>query len=292
LKYRHRPMPLYLYSLIFVMFTACGSKAEQVTDDIPESIAETEVLVNPEGKIIAERFLPPKGFNRAMQAENSFGAYLQNFKLKPHGAQVHYYNGTVKPNDGIYDAVLDIDVGNRDLQQCADAVMRLRAEYLFEQKRYDAIHFNFTSGFRANYNKWQQGYRINVKGNDCSWVKKAAPSTTYASFKDYLQVVFTYAGTLSLEKEMKAVSINDMQIGDVFIKGGSPGHAVIVVDMAVHEQTGEKLFLLAQSYMPAQEIQILKNPMNPGISPWYSTNFSGPLFTPEWTFQRSHLKRF
>ncbi|WP_299702319.1 DUF4846 domain-containing protein [uncultured Pontibacter sp.] len=285
-------MPLYLYSILVVMLTSCSSKAEQVAVYIPESIAKTEVLLNPAGETIAERFLPPKGYIRITTSENSFGAYLQHFKLKPHGAQVHYYNGAVKPNDNIYDAVLDIDVGKRDLQQCADAVMRLRAEYLYGQKQYDAIHFNFTSGFRADYSKWQQGYRINVKGNDCSWVKKTAPSTAYASFKDYLQVVFTYAGTLSLEKEMKAVSLKDMQIGDVFIKGGSPGHAVIVVDMAVNEQTGEKLFLLAQSYMPAQEIQILKNPMNAGISPWYSTNFSGPLFTPEWTFQRSHLKRF
>ncbi|MDX5482531.1 MAG: DUF4846 domain-containing protein [Hymenobacteraceae bacterium] len=285
-------MPLYLYSILFVMLTACGSKAEQVTTEIPESVAETEVQVNPEGKTIAERFSPPGGYSRVTQLDNSFGAYLQHFRLKPHGAQVHYYNGAVKPNDGIYDAVLDIDVGNRDLQQCADAVMRLRAEYLYGQERYDAIHFNFTSGFRADYSKWRQGYRVQVKGNDCSWVKKAAPSTAYTSFKDYLQVVFTYAGTLSLEKEMKAVSMEDMQVGDVFIKGGSPGHAVIVMDMAVHDQTGEKLFLLAQSYMPAQEIQILKNPMNPGISPWYSTKFSEPLLTPEWTFQRNHLKRF
>ncbi|MCP2043724.1 DUF4846 domain-containing protein [Pontibacter sp. HSC-36F09] len=284
-------MPLYLYSILFILLTACGSKAEQVAAEILEGITETEVLVNPAGKTIAERFSPPRGYKRAVQSVNTFGAYLQHFKLKPHGAQVHYYNGAIKPNDNIYDAVLDIDVGTRDLQQCADAVMRLRAEYLYGQEKYDAIHFNFTSGFRADYSKWQQGYRVQVKGNDCSWVKKAAPSTAYASFKDYLQVVFTYAGTLSLEKEMKALSMNDLQIGDVFIKGGSPGHAVIVMDMAV-AQTGEKLFLLAQSYMPAQEIHILKNPMNPGISPWYSSNFSGPLLTPEWSFQRNHLKRF
>lgn len=280
-------MPLYLYSFLFVMLTSCGSKAEQVEAAIPE-----EVLINPAGKTIAERFMPPKGYTRNKQPENSFGAYLQHFKLKPHGAKVHYYNGAVKPNDGIYDAVLDIDVGKRDLQQCADAVMRLRAEYLYGQEKYDAIHFNFTSGFRADYSKWRQGFRVNVKGNDCSWVKKAAPSKDYAAFKEYLWVVFTYAGTLSLEKEMKAVAMADLQIGDVFIKGGSPGHAVIVMDMALHEKTGEKLFLLAQSYMPAQEIQILKNPMNPAISPWYSTSFSGPLLTPEWTFQKSHLKRF
>ncbi|MBX0333290.1 DUF4846 domain-containing protein [Pontibacter sp. HSC-14F20] len=285
-------MSQYLYSILFILLTACGSKAEQVTAEIPEGITETKVLVNPAGKTVSERFSPPRGYKRAVQSENTFGAYLQHFKLKPHGAQVHYYNGAIKPNDNIYDAVLDIDVGKRDLQQCADAVMRLRAEYLYGQEKYDAIHFNFTSGFRADYSKWQQGYRVQVKGNDCSWVKKAAPSTAYAFFKDYLQVVFTYAGTLSLEKEMKAVSMADLQAGDVFIKGGSPGHAVIVMDVAVDAQTGEKLFLLAQSYMPAQEIQILKNPMDPGVSPWYSSNFSGPLLTPEWTFQRSHLKRF
>lgn len=285
-------MPLYLFSILVFMLTACGSKAEQVPDEISAGVVEAKVLVNPAGKTVSERFLPPKGFTRRIQPENSFGAYLQNFKLKPHGVQVHYYNGAIKPNDGIYEAVLDIDVGKRDLQQCADAVMRLRAEYLFGQKRYQDIHFNFTSGFRADYSKWQQGYRVHVKGNDCTWVKKADANTSYASFKDYLQVVFTYAGTLSLAKEMKAVPLDDMQVGDVFIKGGSPGHAVIVMDMAIHDETGEKLFLLAQSYMPAQEIQILKSPMNPDVSPWYSTKFSGPLFTPEWTFQKNQLKRF
>ena len=51
-----------------------------------------------------------------------------------------------------------------------------------------------------------------------------------------------------------------MQIGDVLIQGGSPGHAVIVVDMAENPATGEKLYLLAQSYMPAQDIQSAGEP--------------------------------
>ena len=72
------------------------------------------------------------------------------------------------------------------------------------------------------------------------------------------------------------------------------GHAVIVVDVAIYTQTGKKVFLLTQSYMPAQQIQILVNPANRGLSPWYelSDNDEGKLYTPEWVFEKKDLKRF
>jgi len=41
-----------------------------------------------------------------------------------------------------------------------------------------------------------------------------------------------------------------------------------------------------------EEIQILKNPDNDKISPWYSINFGEELETPEWTFNKTDLKRF
>jgi hypothetical protein len=83
-----------------------------------------------------------------------------------------------------------------------------------------------------------------------------------------------------------------MEIGDVFIQGGSPGHAVIVVDMCEKKATGEKKFLLAQSYMPAQELQILSNPNSTNGSPWYDLSFERLLKTPEWTLEHGSLKRF
>ena len=107
-----------------------------------------------------------------------------------------------------------------------------------------------------------------------------------------MDLVFAYSSTLSLEKELKSVDINDMQIGDVFIKGGSPGHCVIVVDMAQNKSTGEKVFMLAQSYMPAQQTQLLINPNDKNLSPWYSLDFGDTLNTPEWTFTKDQLKRF
>lgn len=97
---------------------------------------------------------------------------------------------------------------------------------------------------------------------------------------------------LPLKKELKKRSLVKMEIGDVFIQGGFPGHAVTVVDMAENPKTGEKLFLLSQSYMPAQDMHILKNPGEPSLNPWYSLNFGEELATPEWTFAPGDLYRF
>lgn len=248
-------------------------------------------LINENGATVRERILVPDGFERVAAAEGSFGEYLRNLPLKPHGSQVTYYNGDIKPFD-VHEAVLDIDVGSRDLQQCADSVIRLRAEYLYGKGMFDSIHFNFTNGFLADFTKWSQGYRINVTGNKAQWVEQGSRGTDYASFRKYLDMVFSYAGTLSLSKEMKNIPVEELQPGDVFLKGASPGHCVIVLDAAKNEQTGEMKFLIAQGYMPAQEMHILKNPVNAEGNPWYSTDFGEQLVTPEWTFTRDQLFRF
>ncbi|KAB3533463.1 hypothetical protein F8154_10705 [Alkaliphilus pronyensis] len=246
-----------------------------------------------EGQTIETRILPPIGFQRISVVEGSYAEYLRTLPLKPHGSPVVYYNGTEKNKENIYMAVVDMEIGDKNLQQCADAIMRLRGEYLYGIGAYDKIHFDFTNGFKVNYSKWMEGYRIVVEGNKSYWVKNAEASNTYQDFRRYMDIIFTYAGTISLENELIAVDFNDMEIGDVFIQGGSPGHAVVVVDMAVNGSTGEKLFLLAQSYMPAQETQILVNNMDRDLSPWYSINLEGDtIYTPEWSFKRSDLKRF
>jgi len=95
-----------------------------------------------------------------------------------------------------------------------------------------------------------------------------------------------------LEKQLYPVAhYNDMQVGDVLIRGGSPGHAMLVVDMA-EDRAGHKIYMLAQSYMPAQDIHIVKNiynSMGPGLSPWYRLE-DGPVYTPEWTFSPGQLR--
>ncbi|QTA85309.1 DUF4846 [Desulfonema magnum] len=235
----------------------------------------------------------PEGYQRTAVSPGSFESWLRHLPVKNGNHPVYLFNGQKKSDQEVHVAVIDIDVGNKDLQQCADAVIRLRAEYFYSMGNYKAIHFNFTSGDEASFGKWTEGYRPVVKGNKVRWHRSQAYNASYAKFRKYLDTVFLYAGTHSLSKELQPVkNVNNMKPGDVFIEGGFPGHAVIVVDMAVNKATGKKLFLLAQSYMPAQDIHILKNPVNQGRNPWYKINFGQKLYTPEWTFERNQLKRF
>jgi hypothetical protein len=277
-----------IISIILIALTF-SSEIIFLTSCVPPSESN---LINESGNSIERRFKAPEGFVRIPASIGTFAYYLRSLPLKKHLSKVMLYNGTPKTNQSAHEAVVDLKIGNKNLQQCADAVIRLKAEYLFAQQEYAKIHFNFTNGFECRYDKWMEGYRVAISGNKTSWVKTKNHDLTYATFWAYLEQVFSYAGTLSLSKELKAITISEMQAGDVFIKGGSPGHAVIVVDMAINPKTGKKVFMLAQSYMPAQEIQILKNPNNKGLSPWYSLDFGADLETPEWDFTNKDLKRF
>jgi len=286
---------LLTFTFLLISFS-CTQNLENKKEVVTKALFESDVkqfgYINPEGHTIESRFLVPSGYERISQNKDSFAGYLRRLPLKPHGSEVLYYDGKPKPNQNVYDAVVDLSIGKRDLHQCADAVIRLRAEYFYEEGDYERIHFNFTNGFNVSYKNWMEGNRIIVEGNKTYWKKTSTPSNTRHDFWKYLETVFSYAGTASLAKEMKPIAINDLQIGDVFIKGGFPGHAVIVVDMIENKDTGKKLFLLAQSYMPAQEIQVLKNPNDPAMSPWYTVDFGATLNTPEWRFDVNSLKRF
>ena len=233
----------------------------------------------------------PEGFKRVGVSSTSFGSYLRNVPLKIDNNTVFLYNGMEKDNQRAQFAVVKMDVGTRDLQQCADAVMRLRAEYLLKQNRKDEIHFNFVNGMQVNYTKYAAGYRMRVKGNKTWWYKATNPNSSYRTFRKYMDLIYAFAGTASLVKELKPVpSVKQLEIGDVFIIGGSPGHAVIVVDMAENE-SGQKIFMIAQSYMPAQEIHVLKNPAFT-TSPWYLLKDGEILNSPEYSFKSTDLRRF
>ena len=249
----------------------------------------------PAGPSLCERIAPPKGYKRLAQPAQSFGTWLRQLPLLPPNSPVKLFNGQVKAYQAGAAAVFDLDIGKQDLQQCADAAMRLKAEYLYGQKKYADIAFNYTSGHRVAFEDWAKGKKPQVQGNKVFF----SPASTnqgdysYPNFKRYLNNIFNFAGTASLEKELKPrKNLKEIQIGDLFIKGGFPGHAVLVLDLAENE-AGERVFLLGQSYMPAQSFHILHNFYhNPSLGPWYPLDFGLELRTPEWTFKAEHLRAF
>ncbi len=240
---------------------------------------------------LQERVPPPVGYRRIAIAEGSFGAWLRRLPLLPAGTKVLLYDGREKGFQRGVHAVLDLDVGNKDLQQCADAVIRLRAEYLRDRGCEDAIAFHFTSGDLARWSAWKQGIRPQVRGSKITWARASAPDASDRAFRQYLETVFTYAGSSSLSRELtKLLDPTLVQPGDVFIQAGFPGHAVLVADVAVDAQ-GSRTFLLLQSYMPAQSVHVLRD-LAGERSPWFDARGAGPLVTPEWTFAYTDLRRF
>jgi hypothetical protein len=279
-------------------YGAIGESISEKNPHMPTTFVDTTggkygwfKMYNPV-QALQHRIAPPEGYVRKPLPEGSFGEWLRGIPIKPGKPQVMLFNGQPKENQEAQFAVVNIDVGKRDLQQCADAVMRLRAEYLYSQGRHEAIHFNFTSGANCAWTQWKQGYRPSIAGAKINWVKKAEPSASHENFRAYMDVIFTYAGTASLEKELEKIgSLKAMQIGDVFIQGGFPGHAILVIDVVENPDNGHRKYLLAQSYMPAQDMHILINPLDPK-SPWYDAEAIGPVETPEWSFLQQDIRRF
>src|SRR6202012_1992713 len=121
------------------------------------------------------RFRPHPGYHRCAPAPRGFVEWLGELPLRSTGTPTRTYRGTIAATNPYAGAVIDMSVGSEDLQQCADAVMRLRGEYLYYKRRYKDIAFTFTDGFRCDYLHYAQGHRY----RSGRWALVAAPDYTY-----------------------------------------------------------------------------------------------------------------
>lgn len=235
--------------------SASGEHVQSPSDSLPPSVSHI-------GDIPL-----PKGYKRIPALNGSFSAWLRQLPLKK-DKTVYLYNGQQKGNQRAQYAVIDMSTGKEDLQQCADVVMRLRAEYLFAAGKYNQISFT------------------DYAGKSYTW--KGTNNRT--AFDQYLKTVFGMCGSASLEKQLRTVSpFSAIKTGDVLIRGGFPGHAVIVADMAVNEK-GEKIYLLVQGYQPAQDMHVLNNFSGSINNPWYPVSIESTIPTPEWNFYSTQLR--
>lgn len=227
---------------------------------------------------IESRIAPPPGAVRAPLPAASFSAWLRGLPLLPAGSPVLLFDGHKKNRQDVHAAVVALDVPPRDLQQCADAVMRMRAEYLLSLGRPELIAFHPDPG---------KPRALTYRG------------TSRADFNRYLIRVFAEAGSASLQAELPLAE-GPVQPGDVLIQGGHPGHAVLVLDVAESTATAgqpaRRFLLIAQSFMPAQQFHIVRNLGDAALSPWFdeaALDRPSGLATPEWLpFFRRNVRRF
>jgi hypothetical protein len=217
---------------------------------------------------------------------NSWQYFLQHLPIVD--SPVRDYKGKPVDYQEKQAGVIPFDVGRADLQQCADALMRLRAEYLFQQKRYDDIGFHFVSGDYYKWSDYCKGLRPVPKGNGVKFVNSTPADQNHESLRRYLDIVYSYASTISLAKELKTAT--DFEIGTVIIYAGCPGHCFIIIDEAVNNQ-GEKIFKLAEGYTPAQSIYVLRNLNEPAKTPWHKLG-KGVIETASYRFTNYKLGKF
>ncbi len=215
---------------------------------------------------LRDRFGVPDGFHRVPVEPGSFGAWLRVLPLRTDSEAVHAYDG--RKISAPAAAVAALGVGERNLQQCADSVIRLHAEWLRASGRSRELAYHFTSGDRVTFDDWRAGERLRISGSSVKRSRGPARSSDRGSFHQWLELVFMYAGTRSLHRDANPVTPGDVRPGDFFVAPGSPGHAVIVLDVAIDE-AGHRVALLGQGFMPAQDFHVLKSSRATIAAVWF-----------------------
>ncbi|MCC7072504.1 MAG: hypothetical protein IT383_14340 [Deltaproteobacteria bacterium] len=276
-------------ALLFVVAGALLVSASAVA--APSEPAVFPWLAAPHtGDLLEGRFAPPEGFARVPVAAGSFGAFLRRLPLRPTDEPVRAFDGRALATPHV--AVVALDVGARDLQQCADSALRLRAEHLWARGEQRRAAFHATSGDLLPFARYAGGEQIAVTGNKVRWRAAdrgaAVGEDNRAALSRWLDDVFMYAGSMSLAKDTAAVT-GEVAPGDLFVQGGSPGHVLVVLDVAA--RGAERRLLIGEGFMPAQSFHVVPAPEG---GAWITPAPDGSLKVPTWPapFPRSSLRRF
>lgn len=263
---------------------AAGKKEEKKAEEPVEL-----PVIDESGMILSTRINPPKGYKRVEAKAGSLAEYLRGYSLKKSTGVVKTWDGKKREDQTGVQAVFKLPLEKIDLQRSAGTIMRVYAEYLWSQKEYDKISFQFNNGFQADYLKWQEGFRIQIASTGAIWVNGGSYDETEDNFNQYLSTVLTYTSADSLEKECKKIKKADIQVGDIFLQTGSTADAAMIVDVCENEK-GQKAFLLAKGGKPAQQFHLLTNPAHEE-DPWYYVEeLKYPLITPECSFEKGSLR--
>jgi hypothetical protein len=249
-------------------------------------------LMNPDGMTVLARFNVPAGYERIPSEAGTFASFLHTLPIMPNGSSVKYYSASVRPDNKHHAAaVIDMDIADK-VQQAPQSVMRLWAEYLFEQQQFSGIHFHIRNGKPIPYNEWAQGMKI-VVDRIAYWTQTPNSPQQYRTFRRYLDFIFKHSDFQTLANDLVAIAINDIAPGDILFHNGENPQVVMVIDVAINTKDNKKVVLLAQGGAPAQSIEILHSTAdNKTFGAWFPVEADGTVKTGTFTFSAANFYRF
>jgi len=267
------------------LFPSAEPEISEEPESTPEPTPEPPDVIDPSGVTVLTRFNPPEGYTRVPAEEGSFAAWLRELPVRPDGTGVYLKDSTAREED-VHAAVLAMDIAKYGLMETTDALLRLRAEYLYEQGDYEKISFTFLSGFVFEFTKWADGQRVEVDGNKVKWVDGGEPSDDHDALIAYLKTLFIYSNASAIKSDVQDSA--DSSPGKIFL---DTGNGALIID-AAQGADGDILVMLCQGGTPVQDIFILKNALEPAISPWFRIPQNGQIITPDLVYVKSSLKQF
>lgn len=230
---------------------------------------------------ICRAFSPPKGFVRIASPSNSFGAWLSGLPLRPRGTMPLTHKGTkARWSASEVAAVVDLGFGRvGHIQDCAASTFRVWSEFLVAHQRGDELAVTMNQKQRLSWSQYQRGCsprydktsrKLSVK---CGGKERATTTPTEQStaLQKYVRSVMTWTNSATLNRHLTKVKREALAPGHLILQPnptGGIGHASIVVDAAVGPD-GERRFLIAMGFLPAQDFFILIPKQTPReMGPW------------------------
>jgi len=239
----------YLFIPVLTVFLSCGERKSEDTFEVTPVLPLRTVADIP----------APEGYIIDQFPENSFSRFIQSLPLKD-GPVISDYTGKRVINP-IYRVMAVVDLPllfNSDLEQCADFSMRIWADFHLKTGRMDSLYLFNYDGKKQYFNKEHDTYRT------------------------FLKRAFSVSNSHSLKMGCRKIEPARLKPGDLIVQNddGGIGHVSMIMNSA-RRSTGEVLYLVGFSFMPAQEFHI-ENAMKYGTSGWFGAE--GYV-----TFLKNHL---
>lgn len=196
-------------------------------------------------------FDPPKGYTRIVFQNDSYSNWMQNLPVK-NSKSIMSIDRKINWNRLTYNVFFVIDKPlyfKEDLEQCADYAMRFWADYHKETGKRDNLYLFDYNGSKK--------YFINSK----------------KTYIDFLKYSMSHSNSYSIWNGANKIISEKLIPGDMFVQNmnGGIGHVSVVIDAAENE-TGDRIYLVGYSNLPAQEFHVERALTEYGVSGWFTNS--------------------